>query len=485
MTSTRAADPIPWTRVRAVNDAPARPDGDYVLYWMIAARRTRSSFPLQHAVAQARKLGRPLLVFEALRAGYRWASDRLHRFVMDGMEDNAAACANAGVRYLSYLERKDGDGKGLLEKLADRAALVVTDDFPCFFLPRMVAAAGDALPVRLEAVDGNGLLPLSRTDGDFTTAHSFRRYLQKQLPAHLLEFPVEEPLRGARGLGEAVVPRAALDQIGATPALSDIDIDHDVAPVDGVRGGPGAGSIAVTSFLDDRLSRYANERNQPLSDAASGLSAWLHFGHVSPHEVCAALFEREDWTPDRLGDDTSGKRAGWWGLSESAEAFLDELVTWRELGYVFCFHRDDYAEYASLPDWARETLEEHESDERPHVYSLAEFEEGRTHDELWNAAQGQLRREGRIHNYLRMLWGKKILEWTESPRDALDAMIELNNKYALDGRDPNSYSGIFWCLGRFDRGWPERAVFGKVRCMTSRSTARKVDVDAYIARYAP
>jgi deoxyribodipyrimidine photo-lyase len=239
-------------------------------------------------------------------------------------------------------------------------------------------------------------------------------------------------------------------------------------------------------FLDERLDRYADERNQPEEEVASGLSPYLHFGHTSAQRVVAELLERESWSPDRLADTADGKREGWWGTSPAAEAFLDELVTWRELGYVLSDQRpDDYDAYESLPAWALATLEEHAGDPREHTYTLAELEEARTHDPLWNAAQHQLRREGRIHNYLRMLWGKKILEWSPTPRQALAALIELNNKYAVDGRNPNSYSGIFWTLGRFDRPWaPERRVFGQVRYMSSANTARKLRVRAYIERYA-
>jgi len=187
-----------------------------------------------------------------------------------------------------------------------------------------------------------------------------------------------------------------------------------------------------------------------------------------------------------VADNAKGARSGWWNMSESAEGFLDELITWRELGFNMSSQQADYTRYSSLPDWAQETLAEHASDAREHVYSLKEFEQAKTHDELWNAAQRQLLVEGRIHNYLRMLWGKKILEWTATPEDALSIMIELNNKYALDGRNPNSYSGIFWVLGRYDRAWgPERPIFGKIRYMTSDSTRRKLRVDGYIEKYAP
>jgi len=171
-------------------------------------------------------------------------------------------------------------------------------------------------------------------------------------------------------------------------------------------------------------------------------------------------------------------------MSASAEAFLDELVTWRELGYGFCTYEPDYARYETLPEWARDTLEEHAEDPRERIYSLDELAGAGTSDEIWNAAQRQLVREGVIHNYLRMLWGKRILEWTPHPRAALDVMVELNNRYAVDGRDPNSYSGIFWVLGRFDRGWPERPIFGKVRSMTSASTRRKLRLATYLERWS-
>ena len=252
------------------------------------------------------------------------------------------------------------------------------------------------------------------------------------------------------------------------------------------RGGAVAAAEALERFLEERLDHYDEKRNRPLDRATSELSPYLHFGHVSPHQVFAAIAEREDWNPGRLGEDASGARRGWWGMGEGAEAFLDQLVTWRELGYNLTSRRDDYDRFESLPDWARKSLAEHADDERPTVYTKDELAAGATHDELWNAAQRQLVREGVIHNYLRMLWGKKILEWSPSARDALEVMIELNDRYAIDGRDPNSYSGIFWCLGRYDRAWgPERPIYGKVRYMTSDSTRRKYKVDGYIERYGP
>ena len=235
-------------------------------------------------------------------------------------------------------------------------------------------------------------------------------------------------------------------------------------------------------FLVKLLPQYTELRNEPAADATSGLSPYLHFGHIAAHEIFYRLAEQEHWSPESLAHNAAGKKEGWWGMSPSAEAFLDQLVTWRELGFNFCAHRDDYDQFDSLPDWARATLARHAGDRRAYVYSLDEFAAAGTHDPLWNAAQRQLLVEGRMHNYLRMLWGKKIIEWTATPQDALDIMIELNNRYALDGRDPNSYSGIFWVLGRYDRPWgPERPIFGTVRYMSSENTARKLDVRPYLA----
>ena len=180
-----------------------------------------------------------------------------------------------------------------------------------------------------------------------------------------------------------------------------------------------------------------------------------------------------------------GSREGFFKGHPSVEAFLDQMITWRETGYHYCHHVRGFDRYESLPEWARRTLDKHASDRREYIYTLEQFEHAQTHDPLWNAAQNQLRREGTLHNYLRMLWGKKILEWSPDPRTALSIMIELNNKYGLDGRDPNSYTGIFWTLGRFDRPWaPERDIFGTVRYMSSENTARKVKVKEYLRRYA-
>ncbi len=458
---------------------------------MVAFRRRRDNFALEHAVDLARRLGKPLVVLEALRVGYEWASGRLHRFVLEGMADNARDFSSAAVTYYPYVELEDDDGSGLLEALAARACVVVSDDYPCFFVPRMQEAAAARLNARLELVDGNGLLPLRATDRLFLRAFDFRRFVQRELASHLARPPAADPLKNLK-LPAAKVPRDVTARwpmaspallSGEAAALRRLPIDHGVCPV-ALRGGSRAALTRAKRFVDDELTRYREERDHPDERATSGLSPYLHFGHIGAHSIFSLIAKKEEWSLEHAGQRRRGERSGFWQMHPSAEAFLDQLVVWRELGFNFCAKRSDYDSYDSLPDWAKKTLAKHERDTRPALYDLARLEAATTGDELWNAAQRELVRTGGMHNYLRMLWGKKVLEWSRSPEEALGTLVHLNNKYALDGRDPNAYSGIFWCFGRYDRPWgPERAIFGTVRYMSSENTRRKLHVKQYLERF--
>lgn len=485
---------FPAERIVVHKDAPINTTGGFVLYWMTAFRRSKWNFGLERAADWAQELGKPLIVLEALRCDYPWASDRLHSFILDGMRDNALHFKDTSVFYFPFVERFKNQGKGLVRELSSRSCLVVTDECPSFFLPRMTRSFAKDSPCRMEAVDSNGLLPIGITERVFLTAHSFRRFLQQQLHRFLDRFPKDDPLSNMRipALKELPAeilrkwPMAASKIIGSSPgSLRGLPIDHTVRPVE-IRGGPTAARVKLADFLHANLRRYHVDRNHPDENATSFLSPYLHFGHISVHEIFSELSKFEHWSPGRISASASGMREGWWGMSQGAEAFLDQLVTWRELGFNMCSKRDDYDQFDSLPGWALGELAAHEKDDRQYVYSLEEFESAKTHDPLWNAAQRQLLVEGGMHNYVRMLWGKKILEWTSSPREALEIMIGLNNKYALDGRDPNSYTGIFWVMGRYDRPFgPARPVFGKIRYMSSRSIMKRIKLAEYIRRMIP
>lgn len=479
---------VPEQRLSVLVDEP--PTGEYVLYWMTAYRRTRSNFALQRAVEWASELRLPLVVFAALRVDYPWANDRIHAFAIDGIAEVAAACEGR-VACVAYLEPDPGAGSGLLSRLGERAAVIVGDNAPVFFLPAARRAAVDQVQCRFEVVDHNGLVPMSVTDREFRRAVDLRRFNQQVLPDHLDDVPDDDPLAGlSAGLSSSVpapieaimtdYPSARIDR----EAVGGLPIDHSV-PATLLVGGQTAAVVRLNEFAVSGLLRY-DERNQPDSEAESGLSPYLHFGHVSVHQVVQTVVDAEEWSPAELSPTARGSRSGWWGMSAQAEGFLDQVVTWRDIGYRAAHLSASYDEYEAISDWAKLTLEEHAADPREHVYGLEEFAQSETHDEIWNAAQRQLVETGLMHNYLRMLWGKKILEWTPHPRVAHDIMFELNNRYALDGRDPNSVSGIHWVLGRFDRAWgPEREIFGKVRYMTSDSTRRKLKLTNYLNRYGP
>lgn len=505
-------------RVRMGNDRPANPSGRYVLYWVQMFRRLHTNHALDHALRLCREWRRPLVVYEALKLNYPWASARHHTFILQGMRDNAAAAKQLGVSYWPFVETPDDTGHGLLKRLAAEACAVVTDDYPAFITPahnRAVAAKCDVPVIR---VDSNSLVPLSLLGEAAPSAAVLRRRIHK-LFAEAWQH---------RAAAEPDVPQVARTPIDPpfTPwnpqqdiarFVSMLPVDQTVAAVPGAEGGTIAGRARLASFVADKLPRYAEERNHPgdpAQSAASGLSAHLHHGHLAIQEVAEAVLG-SDWTPAEINATAQGKRDDFFCRDPNVNEFLDEAITWRDVGYHWHYARSTQCEVSRaqsknqswqtggtpqfnfetfdfspggertlevvLPPWALATLRHHEADQRQHLYRLDEFEHADTHDALWNAAQRELLVTGRIHNYLRMLWGKKVMEWSKTPAEAYRILEHLNNKYALDGRDPNSYTGILWCFGLFDRPWhPERPVFGSVRFMSSENTARKYKLAGYL-----
>ena len=370
---------VPRNRILPLNQEPVNPKGRFVLYWMIANRRPVWNFSLDRSLEWSKELGKPLLVLEPLRCGYRWASDRIHRFVLEGMVDNAQAFSKGPVLYFPYIEPDPGAGKGLLHALAETASVIVTDDTPTFFLARMVDSAARQVRIRMERVDSNGLLPMRVADRVYPTAYSFRRFLQKKLPEHLSERPRAIPtarldIPRLRSLPKKVSKRwqpADLQRlVKGREALGMLPIDHGVHPAP-VRGGSVAAKAALKRFFATRLAGYADNRNHPDEDGTSGLSPYLHFGHLSLHEVVASLMKLENWSPEHLQQRSTGSRTGWWGMSTSAESFMDELITWRELGFNMAWQQSDYEEYQSLPAWSLSTLAKHAKDPPAPTYTVS------------------------------------------------------------------------------------------------------------------
>jgi len=476
-------------RLRRLNSPPTARSGDYVLYWMQIYRRLERNHALDYALHCAEQLGKPLVVYEGLRLDYPWASRRLHRFVLEGMEANVRKAADLGLSYWPLVETKKGEGRGLLRRLSGRACLVVTDDFPCFIVPHQAHALARRVEVPVIAVDSNGIIPLRLLGSAVSAAAHLRPRIHKALAEAWPHRAAAAPAI-TRPAGRAVdapfdtwSPPRDLDRF-----VDGLAVDPSVPPVKGTPGGAPAARHRLGDFLAHRLRGYAEGRSAPRSLAeghASGLSPYLHFGHLSIEEVAErVLATTGDWSPDDLRLHNRGKREGFYGDDPDVNSFLDEALTWRDVG--FNWHASRAADAASLetalPAWALESLGAHASDERAYTYSAEALEAGETHDPLWNAAQRELVATGIIHNYLRMLWGKKVLEWSASPAEAYRTLEHLNNKYALDGRDPNSYTGILWCFGLFDRPWaPERKVYGRIRYMSSDNTARKFNLKPYYA----
>jgi len=475
------------------NDNPVNENGQYVLYWMTISRRLEYNYALELAVGYANKLGKPLLIYEGLSCGIPWASDRFHQFLLEGMHETHTWCKKHGISYYSYLETRTGDGAGLVEALAADACLVVADEYPVYIIRPYNRLMAHKTDVAYITVDSNGIIPMQLTDKAPYSAYIFRKTMQKHFVACYEHGPSPAPLDNLQNKQKVILPEEILRQWpDAAPHYEDIPstvaklpVDHSVAalPLSGTRQ---CALEQMQAFINQRLNLYADKRNEPDDNAASGLSPWLHYGKIAAFEIVQAALDKQpsDWSLNSITFN-KGQRDGFFNGNPNVESFLDELITWREVGFHFCHHVPNYDKYNSLPDWALQTLEEHSLDERPYVYSFEQLEKAQTHDPVWNAAQNQLVRDGIIHNYLRMLWGKKVLEWTPDPQTALEYLIELNNKYAIDGRDPNSYSGIFWIFGRFDRAWgPERPVYGKVRYMTSQSTAKKINLKNYLQQFS-
>lgn len=435
--------------------------GELVLLWIRGAMRAESNPALEVAIALASALDLPLLAYQALDDRHPHGSDRLWRFVLEGARELARDLDARGVRYAFHLVRP-GHRTPALADLARRSAAVVADVHPVepirTWTERLAAAAPE---VPVVEVDASCVVPVTETHKAYDRAFAFRKATSKARKRWLGWEPEEQP---APRRFEGELPFAPADLEGDLDALiAECAIDHGVTPIPHTRGGSSAGLARWNAFVERGLNRYARDRNDALKSGVSRMSAYFHFGMVSPLRVAA-----------------EAKRFGGAG----AEKYLDELLVWREVAWHFCHHvRDVDAAEAALPAWAVETLREHASDERPALHSWDTLAHGTTGDELWDAMQTSLLRQGELHNNLRMTWGKALLEWTRGPEECLAQLLDLNHRYALDGRDPSSYGGILWCLGQFDRPFPpEGPVRGTVRERTTRVHAQRIDVQRYAER---
>lgn len=437
-----------------------RVGGRYVLYWAQMNRRVESNHGLAYAVELANGLGLPVLFYEGLTCSYPHASDRFHTFLLEGVPATARRLKTLGIGYVFHLRRRRTDSDDAFYQLATEAAAVVTDDYPVFVAHEHNRSVPAKLRIPYYVADSSCIVPMGHFVKQEYAAYTIRPKIRKVLEECLK--PVELPPVKRRFTGALPALHTAVTESNIAELVAACEIDHSIPPSTERRGGRDEAERRLRYFLENNLRRYAKLNREPSAHATSELSPYLHFGHISSLEVALAV--RQCAAEHKL----------------IADEFLEQLIVRRELAFNFARFSPSLNSLDALPNWARATLQKHVADPREPVYSREQFERAATHDVLWNATQIELLTRGVIHGYYRMYWGKKILEWSATPEEALATMIYLHDRYALDGRDPNTYTNILWCFGLHDRPWSERKIFGMTRYMNLEGMKRKTDVDAYI-----
>lgn len=426
-----------------------------ILYWMCTAVRAEENPALDVAIVLAHETRRPLLVYHALSEQYPFASDRHHTFILEAARDVQQMLLARGIPYVFHLERPGSRGDHL-RTLANQAAVVITEDMPVAPPASFLAGLASRTETAIIAVDTACVCPMQLVGRAWDRAFQFREAVSRLHHERLLR-PWPVLAEHSAAWEPRVLPFTPLDLSSASipDLVGDCRIDHAVGPVLDTHGGTTAGMARWNTFRQQGLRHYADRRNNPLEDGVSRMSAWLHYGMVSPLRIAREAAELKH---------------------DGASKYLDELLIWRELAWCFCRYRSDFGNWSAIPRWAQQTLLQHAGDPRPALYTWEQLAAGETRDPLWNAAQKSLRIHGELHNNVRMTWGKALLQWTADPRKALQLIIDLNHRYALDGRDPASYGGILWCLGQFDRPFtPEQPVLGTVRPRPTSEHARRLD----------
>jgi deoxyribodipyrimidine photo-lyase len=428
-------------------------------------RRVHMNQALAYAAQLANERDLPLLVYEGLTCTYPFANDRMHTFILEGAPDTAERLREFGAGYVFHLRRRVEDRNNALYTLARQAACVVTDDYPTFIARQHNERVPAKLDVPYFVVDASCVVPMNLLEKREYAAYTIRPKIRRLLPQHLRPMaPVELRRRMDPAMEDEL--RAGLHvevtECNIAALAASCEIDHHVAPSLAYRGGARAAEARLAAFLTRNLKRYAEGRNEPSAHATSNLSPYLHFGQISSLEV--ALCARGAAAEQEV----------------DPEVFLEELIVRRELAFNYARFVNEADCLNNLPDWAKATLRKHASDPRSPSYTREQFEAAATHDELWNAAQTEMLLRGKIHGYYRMYWGKKIIEWSPTCQHALETMVYLHDRYALDGRDPATYTNILWCFGLHDRPWTERPVFGQIRWMSYDGMRRKTNSAAYV-----
>ncbi len=418
---------------------------------MQASQRTEYNHALEYAISKANDLRQPLIVFFGLTDQFPEANERHYYFMLEGLREVKRSLEERGIRMVI---RHQSPEQGAV-KVAREASLAVTDRGYLRIQKEWRSYAAGRMECPLIEVETDVVVPVEETSPkEEYAAATLRPKIHKNLPRYLVPLKEMDPL-----VVSTDVDMPSLDINDLEKTISRLRIDRSVKRVSCFHGGTTEARKKLELFLETKVDDFPEDRNDPTLDALSNISPYLHFGQLSPLYVALKVMET----------DSHGK-----------EAYLEELIVRRELSVNFVHYNSQYDSFQGLPEWARKTLKGHQKDRRPYLYGLEELEKAATHDPYWNAAQKEMVLKGKMHGYMRMYWGKKILEWTETPQEALRIALYLNNRYELDGRDPNGYAGVAWCLGKHDRPWKEREIFGNIRYMNADGLRRKFDADEYV-----
>jgi deoxyribodipyrimidine photo-lyase len=441
-------------RIHTLNTC--EPGNGFVIYWMQRDQRAIDNWALLFAQEQAVAMHQPLLVVFCVAPCFYGATIRQYGFMLRGLSVTARKLLRFNIPFILL--------QGLPQDILPRfvvendAGMLVTDFNPLRGPMEWRTRLADRLAIPFYEVDAHNIIPTRHiSDKTEYAAFTFRKKVERLLPEFLTSFPSLIKHPHFPGQEEIIVT-------DWTEAMKSLHVDRNVPEVDWLLPGETAASEALVNFLGERLDRYEANRNFPEKKGQSELSPYLHFGHLSAQ---------------RIAIEVQSCAAG----EESRKAYLEELIVRRELADNFCLYNKNYDCFSGFQPWAQASLNKHRGDPRQYCYSMDQFEEGKTHDPLWNAAQQEMVDTGKMHGFMRMYWAKKILEWTSSPEEAMEVAIFLNDKYELDGRDPNGYAGIAWSVGgTHDRPWSERSIFGMIRYMNYQGCKRKFDVKKYIIR---
>lgn len=444
------------TRIKKLNPLGKYP-GKFVLYWMQASQRAEDNYALDFAITSANKSDLPLVVVFGLSPDYPEANLRHYRFMLEGLQDVEKGLHSKGIKFVLRL----GESVNVALDLARDAAVVVCDRGYTRHQKAWRREVADAAHCAVYEVETDVVVPVEVASQKAEyAARTIRPKIMRELGLFMNLYqpqPVKYPSIDLDIAGEGLKDIDAL--------INKLDIDRTVSPVSSFfRGGTVEAKKRFKSFVDHSLQQYIKNRNQPQTDFTSTMSPYLHFGQISPLFIALEIEQAET------------------GSEDDRNSYLEELIVRRELAINFVNFTPDYDNYSNLPQWVQITLAEHANDHREFIYSREQLEAARTHDPYWNAAMLEMLHTGYMHNYMRMYWGKKIIEWSESPQEAYKTLLYLNNKYFLDGRDPNSYAGVAWVFGKHDRAWFERSIFGKVRYMAASGLERKCDIKGYVSK---